>query len=59
MKVRAQKSFIIKVGFSVHGREISTQAEGPLVSNQITDARRTVAYEARLLRALVLKIMGF
>uniref|UniRef100_A0A914Z467 Uncharacterized protein n=1 Tax=Panagrolaimus superbus TaxID=310955 RepID=A0A914Z467_9BILA len=43
----------------IHGKDIPTMAEGPLVSGQVTDVRKTVAYEARLLRALILKIMGY
>ena len=43
----------------VHGKDIPTVADGPLVSGQVTDVRKTVAYEARLIRALILKIVGY
>uniref|UniRef100_A0A7E4VA12 Tetratricopeptide repeat protein 30 n=1 Tax=Panagrellus redivivus TaxID=6233 RepID=A0A7E4VA12_PANRE len=44
----------------LHGKEIPSTAEGPLIGGgPIQDVRKTVAYEARLLRALVYRIVGY
>ncbi|CAD5212330.1 unnamed protein product [Bursaphelenchus xylophilus] len=41
----------------VHGKDISTQTDGLMVQSQVTDPRKTVAYEARTLKAILLKLL--
>lgn len=43
----------------MHGKEVSTETDSLLVQSQVTDHRKTVAFEARLLRALLLKLIDF
>ncbi|CAD5207550.1 unnamed protein product [Bursaphelenchus okinawaensis] len=41
----------------VNGKNISTHTDGLLVQSQVTDARKTVAYEARILKSILLRLL--
>ncbi|KAH7717054.1 Tetratricopeptide repeat protein 30 [Aphelenchoides avenae] len=43
----------------VHGRDVPTETDGPLMHAQIGDIRKTISYEARLLRSILLRIFGY